>query len=141
VSPPFSHRVNEIRGPVIVDGGIQVGGEQFLNNPLTLPGETNLPIPDGKLSSTGTVGTLTLTKDDGSAFTTVFTSGTGDVVGVTGATGYRAIVYVTGPVVAGTVWTLSVAGTPFTYAAHEHDTAAAVAAALAALIDAVPGGR
>src|SRR5439155_20237847 len=85
VFPPLGQRVNEIRGPLIIDGGLQVGGEQFLNNPLTLPGETNFPIPDGKLTASDTVGTFTLTKDDGATFSTVFTAGAGNVVGITGA--------------------------------------------------------
>ena len=52
-------------------------------------------------------GTFTLTKDDGATFSTVFTSGAGNVVGITGATGYRAIAYVSGAVVAGSVWTVN----------------------------------
>ena len=39
-----------------IDGGVRVGGEPFLNNPLLLPGETNKPIPDGTVGTVGTTG-------------------------------------------------------------------------------------
>ena len=53
VFPTFEDRVNRVRGPLIIDGGVRVGGEQFLTNPLLLPGETNLPIPDGTIGAPG----------------------------------------------------------------------------------------
>ncbi len=46
----LDQRVNRIRGPVIVEGGYRIGAEQFLNDPLMLPGETNFPKPDGAIS-------------------------------------------------------------------------------------------
>ena len=49
VFPAFEDRVNQIRGPVIIDGDVRIDDEQFLNSPLRLPFETNLQIPDGKL--------------------------------------------------------------------------------------------
>ena len=53
VFPPLEGRVDQIRGPVIIEGGEQVGVEQFLNNPVLLPGETNFPVPEGRLSTVG----------------------------------------------------------------------------------------
>ncbi|HMC70441.1 MAG TPA: hypothetical protein VKJ07_14900, partial [Mycobacteriales bacterium] len=47
VFPPMENRVNQIRGPITIDGGIGPNPEPFLNSPLMLPHETNLPIPDG----------------------------------------------------------------------------------------------
>src|SRR6185436_18696551 len=49
VFPAFAERVNTIRGPLTIDGAAQVGGERFLNNPFRLPGETNDPLPDGRI--------------------------------------------------------------------------------------------
>ena len=48
--------------PVIINGDIGATDERFLNNPLLLPGEKNLPIPDGRLGTVGTIdglGTIT----------------------------------------------------------------------------------
>ena len=39
---------------MIIDGDIGASEERFLNNPLMLPGEKNLPIPDGTLGGSGT---------------------------------------------------------------------------------------
>ena len=50
VFPAFEDRVNRIRGPLTVDGGQRTTDEQFLVNPLLLPGETNLPIPTGRIT-------------------------------------------------------------------------------------------
>ena len=50
-----TERVNNIRGPLIIDGGIQITEDRFLNNPFMLPGETNLRVPDGSVTSAGTV--------------------------------------------------------------------------------------
>ena len=47
VFPAMSERINRLRGPLFVDGGIQVGEERFLENPFLLPGETNFPLADG----------------------------------------------------------------------------------------------
>ncbi|MDX6411834.1 MAG: mucin9, partial [Gaiellaceae bacterium] len=139
VFPPLSQRVDEIRGPVIVDGGIQVGAEQFLNNPLTLPGETNFQIPDGPISTSGSVGTLALTKVDGTAFTGLFGAGAGTVVGNADATGYTAIATV-GPDVAGKTWALTLGGTTYSYTAKTGDTLFAVAANIAAAVNAGTAG-
>ena len=54
VFPPMTGRVDQIRGPVIVDGGLSVNPEPFLHNPLMLPGETNLPLADGTILTSGT---------------------------------------------------------------------------------------
>ena len=139
VFPPMSDRVNEIRGPVNVDGGIQVSAEPFLNNPLTLPGETNFQIPDGPISSSGAVGTLALTKQDGTSFTGFFGAGTGTVVGATGATGYIALATV-GPNVVGKTWSLILGATTYSYTGKAGDTLFSVAASLAAAINAGSAG-
>ncbi|MEI7701354.1 MAG: hypothetical protein WCK86_16260, partial [Planctomycetia bacterium] len=47
--------VNRIRGPVNIVGGERVGGEQFLNNPVMLPGETNFPQAEGSVSGADSV--------------------------------------------------------------------------------------
>ena len=54
VFPGFEERVNAIRGPVIIDGGPRTNQDRFLTSPLQLPGEKNLPIPDGSLGNVGT---------------------------------------------------------------------------------------
>src|SRR4029079_17530255 len=40
-------RVNSIRGPITIDGGIRVAEDRFLDNPIMLPGENNFPLADG----------------------------------------------------------------------------------------------
>src|SRR5262249_23907607 len=59
VFAPFVNQVNAIRGPITVDGGIQVGEESTLSNPFMLPGETNLPLPDGVRGDTNSGASLT----------------------------------------------------------------------------------
>ncbi|MFT5523723.1 MAG: hypothetical protein ACI9HK_001671, partial [Pirellulaceae bacterium] len=55
-------RVNLIRGPVTVDGGIHVTAEAFLTNPLLLPGENNFLLADGTLTGSGSAsGVATIT--------------------------------------------------------------------------------
>src|SRR5581483_11250467 len=49
VFAPLPGTTDQIRGPVIIDGGVGINSEPFLNNPLMLPGETNLPLPDGTI--------------------------------------------------------------------------------------------
>ena len=63
VFAPMTNRVDQIRGPVIIDGGVSANPEPFLHNPLMLPGETNLPLPDGTLTTPGTTlnGAATIT--------------------------------------------------------------------------------
>ena len=63
VFPPMTGRTDQILGPVIIDGGLGVNPEPFLTHPLTLPGETNLPLadgtitcPDGTATCLGTIG-------------------------------------------------------------------------------------
>ena len=51
VFPAFEERVNAIRGPLTLEGGLKVGEERFLNDPFRLPGETNDPLPDGTISA------------------------------------------------------------------------------------------
>ncbi|MDD4986866.1 MAG: hypothetical protein PHQ43_14045, partial [Dehalococcoidales bacterium] len=55
VFPGMEGRVNAIRGPLTVNGGIQVSEEIFLENPFTLPGESNWPMADGYITSFGSV--------------------------------------------------------------------------------------
>ncbi|MCA9035164.1 MAG: hypothetical protein KDA91_08545, partial [Planctomycetaceae bacterium] len=47
----MDQRVNRIRGPVTIEGGNRLGAEQFLNNPVMLPGETNFPLEDGSVTA------------------------------------------------------------------------------------------
>jgi hypothetical protein len=56
-----SHRVNEIRGPLEVLGGILPGSDRSLSGPLTLPTETNQYVPTGTVNS---VTETTLTFND-----------------------------------------------------------------------------
>ncbi|HTD65340.1 MAG TPA: hypothetical protein VK846_02265, partial [Candidatus Limnocylindria bacterium] len=49
VFPAFEERLNEIRGPVTIQGGPLVGEERFLNDPFRLPEETNDRQADGQL--------------------------------------------------------------------------------------------
>jgi len=51
----LAETVNDIRGPITIDGGILAHEDIFLNNPFTLPGETNWPIPDGYSVQVGEV--------------------------------------------------------------------------------------
>ena len=53
VFPPMTGTLNQVLGPVIIDGGLSVNPEPFLNNPLMLPGETNLPLADGTIGPSG----------------------------------------------------------------------------------------
>ena len=53
VFPPMTGRTDQILGPVVIDGGLSVNPEPFLNNPLLLPGETNLPLANGTLATSG----------------------------------------------------------------------------------------
>src|SRR5581483_1794875 len=53
VFAPLPGTTDQIRGPVIIDGGVGINSEPFLNNPLMLPGETNLPLPDGTILGNG----------------------------------------------------------------------------------------
>ena len=50
----MEQRVNRIRGPVIIEGGNRIGAEQFLNNPVMLPGETNFQLEDGAVTAAPT---------------------------------------------------------------------------------------
>ena len=62
VFPAPEERVNTVRGPITVDGGVRVQEERFLNNPFTLPGESNYPLEDGTIESLGAVdGQVTIT--------------------------------------------------------------------------------
>ena len=50
----MTNRVNQIRGPVIIDGGVSAEpASRSSHNPLMLPGETNLPLADGTLGTVG----------------------------------------------------------------------------------------
>ncbi len=48
-------RVNVVRGPITLDGGLQVIAETFLTDPLMLPGENNFLLADGALTDAGTI--------------------------------------------------------------------------------------
>ncbi|MCH2612374.1 MAG: hypothetical protein MK006_15020, partial [Pirellulales bacterium] len=49
--PAMEARANAIRGPLSLEGGLRVGEERFLTNPVTLPTEYNYPLADGSFSS------------------------------------------------------------------------------------------
>ena len=55
VFPVPEERVNTVRGPITVDGGVRVQEERFLNNPFTFPGETNYPLADGTIGDMAVV--------------------------------------------------------------------------------------
>ncbi|MCK9231001.1 MAG: hypothetical protein M0P18_10020, partial [Syntrophales bacterium] len=60
--PAMAERVNLIRGPLTINGGVRVSEEVFLEDPFTLPGETNWYVPDGAIESAGEAdGKATLT--------------------------------------------------------------------------------
>jgi Ca2+-binding RTX toxin-like protein len=67
VFPAFEERVNSIRGPLMIEGGIRVGEERFLNDPFRLPGETNFPMAEGTVDSTSTIPAGTDPQLDGKA--------------------------------------------------------------------------
>ena len=54
VFPAFEERVARIRGPLEIEGGVRVSADPFLQNPLMLPTETNLPDADGTITAVGT---------------------------------------------------------------------------------------
>ncbi|HMJ89443.1 MAG TPA: hypothetical protein VK530_06485, partial [Candidatus Acidoferrum sp.] len=66
VFPAFEERLNEIRGPITIQGGPLVGEERFLNNPFRLPEETNNRQADGQLDDaiTNLDGQAVLTDDE-----------------------------------------------------------------------------
>ena len=51
--PAFEDRVNGVRGPLIIDGATVADSEDFLNNPLMLPGENNRPLATGTVTVAG----------------------------------------------------------------------------------------
>ena len=63
VFPAPESRVNGIRGPLIINGGIGVAEDAFLNNPFRLPGETNFPLPDGRIYGLPAAGPLDAVTD------------------------------------------------------------------------------
>jgi Ca2+-binding RTX toxin-like protein len=54
VFPAFEERVNEIRGPLEIEGGVLANEERFLNDPFRLPGESNLPLAEGSVGAVAT---------------------------------------------------------------------------------------
>ncbi|MGB8167836.1 MAG: calcium-binding protein, partial [Chthoniobacteraceae bacterium] len=66
VVPAPEERVNAIRGPLIINGNIGVAEDAFLNDPFRLPGETNFPLPDGRII------TFTQTTGPRDSFTDIF---------------------------------------------------------------------
>lgn len=69
--PAMGERVNEIRGPLTINGGVRVSEEVFLENPFTLPGETNWYVPDGTIESAGDVGGKATLTDAGATHVSV----------------------------------------------------------------------
>ena len=62
VFAPAEQRVNQIRGPISIEGGAVAASYVDLNDPVMLPGETNNPVVNGQKSSNTTGskdGTLT----------------------------------------------------------------------------------
>ncbi|HSO01482.1 MAG TPA: hypothetical protein VLS46_03045, partial [Gaiellaceae bacterium] len=59
VFPALDERVNQVRGPLTIEGGIVVSEERFLNDPFRLPGETNFPLAEGIVGGGGTFGPAT----------------------------------------------------------------------------------
>ena len=55
VFPVLEQRVNQVRGPLTINGGRGETAERFLTNPVLLLGETNQPVADGLLDSIGSV--------------------------------------------------------------------------------------
>ena len=55
VFPAFEERVNAIRGPLTITGGLSKDGERFLNDPFRLPGETNVVLAEGYVGDADTV--------------------------------------------------------------------------------------
>jgi hypothetical protein len=116
VFPAPDQRVNAIRGPLTINGGEVVGQDQFLNNPVLLPGETNFLIPDGSVATVSSV-----------------PSGAGTVTHP--VTPSVAVLTLTGTPAAGEVWTTTIPGVngglPFSYTVKATDHLADVAAGLA----------
>ncbi|MBT4724249.1 MAG: calcium-binding protein, partial [Planctomycetaceae bacterium] len=48
--PNLSGTLSSIRGPLTIQGGIHAGDDRYLENPITLPNETNLQLSDGLIS-------------------------------------------------------------------------------------------
>ena len=55
--------------PLITEGGVRVGQEQFLNDPFRLPGETNWPLADGSIATLGAEAGLGVIYDPGATHT------------------------------------------------------------------------
>src|SRR5207247_7195233 len=70
---------------------------------------------------------ITIVKSGGGSVSAAFTSGTGTVSG--------NVATLSGPVVAGGVWTLTLDGKPYSHTATAGDTLLSIARALAAAID------
>ena len=56
VFAPAESRVNIIRGPISIEGGVIAASYVDLNNPVLLPNETNNPVPNGTKAPKTTVG-------------------------------------------------------------------------------------
>jgi len=68
----IDERINRIRGPLTIDGGLRASQDIYLNNPFTLPDETNWKTMNGLVTSATTVnGKATLTDSDISYFDAV----------------------------------------------------------------------
>ncbi|WP_372742772.1 beta strand repeat-containing protein, partial [Neptunomonas sp.] len=46
----LDQRINKIRGPLTINGGVRSDADRYLNNPFMLPGETNWYEPDGTIT-------------------------------------------------------------------------------------------
>ena len=54
VFPAMEERVADIRGPIILNGGVRVTADPYLEKPFLLPGETNWYVADGTITAVGT---------------------------------------------------------------------------------------
>src|SRR5205814_1205695 len=61
VFPAMDERVNHIRGPLTIEGGVQYADARALNAPFMTAGETNWVLPNSTLTAFGTSGNGTLT--------------------------------------------------------------------------------
>ncbi|MGY8732584.1 MAG: hypothetical protein ACKVK0_10625, partial [Pirellulales bacterium] len=53
--PNLSGTLSSIRGPLTIQGGVHAGDDRYLDNPVTLPNETNLQLSDGFISKKDSV--------------------------------------------------------------------------------------
>ncbi|NQZ70099.1 MAG: hypothetical protein HRT89_18765, partial [Lentisphaeria bacterium] len=56
VFAPPEQRINVIRGPILIDGGVRLSADTSLSDPIMLPGEYNYPVTNGAKAVDGTAG-------------------------------------------------------------------------------------